>query len=57
MCGLVISKEETATNSHNCFYALTSYLHRLVEEKDAAISLLKEELKRKNQVIKVLMDN
>jgi hypothetical protein len=56
MCGLVIRKE-TATNSHNCFYALTSYLHRLVEEKDAAISLLKEELKRKNQVIKVLMDN
>lgn len=57
MCGLVISKEETKQNDHNCFYSLTQYLKRLIDEKDAAIALLKDECTRKNRVIKQLMDN
>ena len=48
MCGLIISKEETSSNSHNCFTALGNYLTRIVEEKNAAIDLLRDELKRKN---------
>lgn len=57
MCGLVVSREETAQNSHNCFLALSNYLARIVDEKNAAIDLLRDELKRKNNLIKKLLDN
>jgi hypothetical protein len=57
MCGLIISREETFSNNHNCFTALTGYLGRLIEEKDAAIVLLREEFNCKNRIIKSMMDN
>lgn len=51
MCGVSITKEEIKTNSHNCFNSLAVYLSKLVEEKDAVIEILREELKRKNKQI------
>mgnify|MGYP000887747546 CR=1 FL=1 len=48
MCGLIVSRDETAQNSHNCFVSLSNYLARIVDEKNAAIELLRDELKRKN---------
>jgi NAD-dependent SIR2 family protein deacetylase len=50
-CGLIISKDEVLTNSHNCFNTLTEFLQKLVEEKDSVIYMLKEEVEKKNSQI------
>jgi hypothetical protein len=51
MCGMMISKEEIRTNTHNCFKNLAEYLTTLVEEKDLVIELFRDELNRKNKLI------
>jgi len=51
MCGLMVLKEEVQTNSHNCFNTLAKHLQKLVDEKEAVIEILREELKRKNRQI------
>jgi hypothetical protein len=51
MCGLSVTRDEIKSNSHNCFNSLAAYLSRLVEEKDAVIDILREELNRKNKQI------
>lgn len=48
---MVISKDETRTNSHNCFKNLADYLETLIEEKDLVIELFREELNRKNKLV------
>ena len=49
MCGLNVLKEEIKTSSHNCFNTLAEYMQKLVNEKDAVIEILREELRRKNK--------
>lgn len=51
MCGLSVTRDEIKSNSHSCFNSLANYLTCLVQEKDAVIDILKEELNRKNKQI------
>lgn len=51
MCGMSVTKDEIKSNSHSCFNSLAVFLTRLVDEKDAVIEVLKEELNRKNKQI------
>lgn len=50
-CGMTINKEEVQANSHNCFNALAGYLQNMLSSKDYVISVFKEEIKRKNDLI------
>lgn len=54
-CGMTILKEETAKNSHHCFNALAGYLQNMLSSKDYVISVFKEEISRKNQLIEQLL--
>ena len=56
MCGLIVHKEEIATNTHNCFNTLTQYLQKQIDEKESVIHLLRDELEKKNQLILQFID-
>jgi hypothetical protein len=56
MCGLVVNKEEIKSNTHNCFNTLSLYLSKMMGDKDIVISLLKDEISRKNMIIRQLID-
>lgn len=55
-CGMSIVKEETQKSSHNCFNALAGYLQNMLNSKDYVISVFKEEINRKNELIQNLLD-
>ena len=53
---MTVQKSETATSSHNCFTALAGYLANMIDSKDYVIKMFKEEIERKNQFIRELLD-
>ena len=54
-CGMAIKKEETQKNSHHCFNALAGYLQNMLASKDFVITVFKEEIDKKNQLIEQLL--
>ena len=55
-CGMTVQKSETQNNSHNCFKALAGYLANMLDSKDYVIKMFKEEIERKNQLIRELLE-
>ena len=55
-CGMTVQKEETLKNNHNCFSSLAGYLQNMLESKDYIIKMFREEIQRKNQLIRDLLE-
>ena len=55
-CGMLVKKEETQKQSHNCFSSLAGYLANMLDSKDQIIEMFKEELQRKNQLVEQLLE-
>lgn len=53
---MTVQKTETANSTHNCFTALAGYLANMIDSKDYVIKMFKEEIERKNQYIRELLD-
>jgi hypothetical protein len=53
---MTVQKEETSTSTHNCFKALAGYLANMLDSKDYVISMFREEIERKNQLIRDLLE-
>ena len=55
-CGMTVQKEETQKSTHNCFTSLAGYLANMLDSKDYVIKMFKEEIERKNQLIRELLE-
>lgn len=43
-CGMMVTKDETSKNSHNCFTTLAGYLANMLDSKDQIIEMFRDEI-------------